>query len=78
MPKANPLQAAVNAGEFSPRMAARVDFAKYPNGAEVLRNMIPLPQGGVTRRPGTRFVAAVSDSSVKGRLLPFEFSTLQA
>lgn len=78
MPKANPLQAALNAGELSPRMAARVDFGKYPAGCEVLRNMIPLPQGGATRRPGTRFVAAAADSGVKGRLLPFEFSTLQA
>lgn len=78
MPKANPLQAALNAGEFSPRMAARVDFGKYPAGCEVLRNMIPLPQGGAARRPGTRFVAAAADSGVKGRLLPFEFSTLQA
>ncbi len=78
MPKANPLQAALNAGEFSPRMAARVDFGKYPAGCEVLRNMILLPQGGAARRPGTRFVAAAADSGVKGRLLPFEFSTLQA
>ncbi len=78
MPKANPLQAALNAGEFSPRMAARVDFGKYPAGCEVLRNMIPLPQGGAARRPGTRFVAAAADSGIKGRLLPFEFSTLQA
>ena len=78
MPKANPLQAALNAGEFSPRMAARVDFGKYPAGCEVLRNMIPLPQGGAARRPGTRFVAAAQDSGIKGRLLPFEFSTLQA
>ncbi len=78
MPKANPLQAALNAGEFSPRMAARVDFGKYPAGCEVLRNMIPLPQGGAARRPGTRFVAAAADSAIKGRLLPFEFSTLQA
>lgn len=78
MPKANPLQAALNAGEFSPRMAARVDFGKYPAGCEVLRNMIPLPQGGAARRPGTRFVAAARDSGTKGRLLPFEFSTQQA
>jgi len=40
--------------------------------------MIPLPQGGLTRRPGTRFVAAAASHDQRPRLLPFEFSTEQA
>lgn len=78
MPRANPLQPAINAGEFSPRMTARVDFSKYPSAAAACRNMIPLAQGGVMRRPGTRFIATVKDSAAKCRLLRFEFSTEQA
>ncbi|MEQ8356737.1 MAG: choice-of-anchor R domain-containing protein [Kiloniellaceae bacterium] len=78
MTRANPLQAAFNAGEIGPRLAARVDFAKYRNAAARLENMIPLPQGGLTRRPGTRFVAAAAEHDRRPRLLPFEFSTEQA
>lgn len=78
MPRATPLQAALNAGEFGPRMVARTDFAKYPFGCATLENMIPLPQGGVTRRPGTRFVAEVKDSAKFSRPMPFQFSNLQA
>ena len=78
MARAHPLQAAFNAGEIGPRLAARVDFAKYQNAAARVENMIPLPQGGLTRRPGTRFVAPAADHSKRPRLLPFEFSTEQA
>ena len=78
MPRANPLQPSLNAGELSPRMAARVDFGKYPAGLAVCKNLISLPQGGISRRPGTRYVAEVKDSSAKCRLLRFEFSTTQA
>ncbi|MFB3149901.1 MAG: ubiquitin-activating E1 FCCH domain-containing protein [Alphaproteobacteria bacterium] len=78
MPRVNDLRPALNAGELSPRMAARVDFNKYPAGAATVKNMIPLPQGGLMRRPGTRYVVPVKDESAKTRLLPFEFSTEQA
>lgn len=78
MPRVNPIQTAVNAGEFSPRMAARVDFSKYPNGAARLENMLPLPQGGLARRPGTRFVVETKNSAKAARLGRFQFSTQQA
>ncbi len=78
MPRANPLIPSVNAGEFSPRMAARTDFAKYRAAARVLENFLPLAQGGAVRRPGLRFVAEVKDSAKATRLLGFEFSVVQA
>ena len=78
MPKASPLQPALNAGEFSPRMVAREDFAKYPLASAVMENFLPLPQGGAMRRPGTRYVATVKDSAKKPRLLEFEFSVVQS
>lgn len=78
MPRANPLQAAFNAGEIGPRLASRVDFPKYHNAGARVENMTPLPQGGLTRRPGTRFVAAAADQDKRPRLIPFEFSTEQA
>lgn len=78
MPRANPLTPSFNAGEITPRLAARTDFAKYPSGLETCENLIPLPEGGAMRRPGTRFIAELKSSAVKGRLKRFEFSTTQA
>ena len=38
MARANLLRPSVNAGEFSPRMAARVDMRQYPFAAETLKH----------------------------------------
>lgn len=72
MPKIDPLQSSFNAGELSPRLHARVDFTKYAAGLEECQNLIPLPEGGLTRRPATRYVAEIADSSKKERLIEFE------
>ena len=77
MPRVDPLKVAFNSGEFSPRMAARVDFNRYPDAGETVRNLLPLPQGGAARRPGTRHVASARNTG-KARLIPFQFSTTQA
>ena len=66
------------AGELSPLLDLRFDFNKYANGAKYIENFVPLPQGGVRRRPGLRYVAEVKDSTKATRLIPFEFSTEQA
>lgn len=78
MPRVDPIQPAFNAGEFGPRMVARADFAKYRNAARKFENLIALAQGGATRRPGFRFVVPVKDALAKTRLIPFQFSTVQA
>lgn len=78
MGKVSALQSAFNAGEVSPRMLARVDIDQYRNAAETAKNLLAIPQGGFTRRPGTRHVAEVSDSTAKTRLLSFEFNVEQA
>ncbi len=66
-----------NSGELSPLLAAREDLAKYHSGCSVMENMIPLPQGGAQKRPGTKFVAE-SKNNTKIRLFPFQFSTTQS
>ena len=78
MPRSNPYTPSFNAGELSPRLAARTDFTKYPAGLETCVNMIPLAEGGLMRRPATRYVAELKSSFVKGRIRPFQFSTTQA
>lgn len=74
--KASPLKDAFNAGEISPLMAARIRIDKYANALNICENMIPLVQGGVTRRTGTMFVSEIKSGAA--RLVPFEFSTTQA
>jgi hypothetical protein len=70
--KATPFLSASNAGEFSPKMDARVDFEKYPAAIARGLNLICLPQGGVTLRPGTRFVKEAKASSSESALIPFD------
>ncbi|MGI9491373.1 MAG: hypothetical protein ACR2QF_03000 [Geminicoccaceae bacterium] len=60
-------------------MAARVDFARYPNASAKLVNLLPIEQGGLIRRPGTRFVKEVKNSAdADHRLIPFVFNAEQA
>ncbi|MBY0335678.1 MAG: hypothetical protein K2X11_03650 [Acetobacteraceae bacterium] len=63
------------AGELSPELLGRQDLRAYANGAALLRNVLILPTGGVTRRPGLRHVATLPGPA---RLIPFEFNTEQA
>ena len=74
----HPFQTNFTAGELSPKLAGHINFDKYANGLEILENMTVFPQGGVTRRSGTRFVCEVKDSSAITRLIPFEFSVTQS
>ena len=78
MPKLHDLKLSSNTGEITPRLHARVDFNKYSSSCETLENMIPLAEGGAMRRAGTRYVAELKSSAVKGRLKRFEFSTTQS
>lgn len=78
MASVTPFLESINSGEFSPRMEARVGFGRYPNAAKMLRNCVLYPQGGFTRRPGTRYVAEVKTSANATRLFPFEYSIDQS
>ena len=65
-------------GEFSPLMYGRIDLAKYPTAMKTARNVIIHPQGAVSNRAGTRYVAKAISNSTKSRLIPFEFSDTQS
>jgi len=65
------------AGELSPRLEGRIDLQKYNEAAQTLQNMLVFPQGGTTRRPGTKFAGQSKDGG-KIRLVNFEFSDEQA
>jgi hypothetical protein len=78
MARVHPFQTNFTAGELTPKLAGQTDFKKYANGVETLENMTVFPQGGATRRSGTRFVCEVKDSSKIVRLIPFEFNITQS
>lgn len=74
MPLAYPLMSNFNGGELTPIAYARPDLKRYSVSVKVLENFLPLIQGGVTRRPGTHYVAATKSASTNVLLVPFVFS----
>lgn len=75
MARSAPAFSSFTAGEISPRLEGRTDIEKYRQGLSDLTNMVVMPHGGVTRRPGTEYLGQVKDNSVKTRLIPFQFKT---
>mgnify|MGYP000005747205 FL=1 len=75
MARSAPSFSSFAAGEISPLLEGRTGIDKYREGLADLTNMVVMPQGGVKRRPGTEFLGEVKNSSVKTRLIPFQFKT---
>lgn len=75
MAKSYSLQTAFNSGVLDTRLSARVDVKQYYNGMSEGTNVLCLPQGGITRRPGMEFIA---DAGEECRVVPFIFSNTQA
>ena len=71
MPKTVHVQSSFSSGELSPLMSGRTTLAQYANGCSLLQNMVVLPQGGITKRPGTAYIHAVKNSANTTTLLPF-------
>jgi hypothetical protein len=74
------LQTNFTTGELDPLMRARVDLKAYENALETAKNVLCQPQGGITRRSGTRYINALPNSGAESaangvRLVAFEFST---
>jgi len=57
-----------SAGELAPALYTRTDIQQYGNGAKTLKNVIPLVEGGVRKRPGTLFL---SEQAGAVRIIPF-------
>jgi hypothetical protein len=74
------IQTNFSTGELDPLLRARVDLGAYANALEEATNVVCQPQGGIRRRPGTKYIAALPNSSTESaangvRLVEFEFST---
>ena len=77
MPLAYPLVSNFNGGELTPLSYARVDLQKYTTSVQTMQDMVPLIQGGATRRMGTRFVGTTKTTG-NVRNVPFVFSDTDA
>ncbi len=63
-------------GELAPALYGRTDLAKYDIGASKIENMLVLRYGGVSRRPGLKYIAVTADNK-PARLIPFRYSASQ-
>jgi hypothetical protein len=66
-------------GELDPLLRARVDLGAYQNALAKATNVLIQPQGGLRRRPGTKHIFELPNSSTPSaangvRLVPFQFS----
>ena len=69
------IQTNFTTGELDPLLRSRVDLKARQNALETARNVVCQPQGGVKRRPGTKFITELGGTPVDGvRLVHFEFS----
>ncbi len=74
--KTKSVQVTFNGGEIAPTAYGRIDIARWSSSLAQCWNFIPMPEGGVTRRTGTRFVAPVKE--INARLLTEEGDYLLA
>lgn len=76
--KVDIIQTSFTGGEFSPSLLGRTDIAQYDNACATVENMLPRSYGPAISMPGTRYVATVSDSTLRTRLIPFVFNRTDA
>ena len=76
--KVDIIQTSFAAGEIAPSLFGRTDIAQYANACELVENMLPRSYGPAISMPGTRYVATVSDSTLRTRLIPFVFNKTDA
>lgn len=70
MPSAR-FQPAFTSGVLGPALWGRVDLQKYDSALRQGINVIVHSHGGISNRPGTRFVCEVMDHDKRHRLVPF-------
>ena len=77
MPKASVLQPSFSSGELSPLYYGQADNPRYKKGLVTGINFLPLLQGPIIRRPGTKYCATTKQQGAP-ILIPFKFSQSQA
>lgn len=72
------LQPSFTGGEISPSLRARVDAASYHTWLHSAQNMWVHPQGGISNRPGTRYVASAKTATGPCRVIAFPITSEEA
>ncbi|MDR1398271.1 MAG: hypothetical protein LBJ14_11160 [Desulfarculales bacterium] len=62
-------------GVIADTLKARLDIVKYASGAKSLQNMTVMPQGGVSKRPGFRFLSLFPGEA---RMIDFVYNESQS
>src|SRR5438128_2069623 len=65
-------------GEISPSLYGETSHPKYVSSLRTCLNWLPIPQGALVKRPGTKFIAPVKDASYAPRLIAYTFSDDQS
>ena len=68
------LQPSFAAGEVAPELHGRVDQSLYHVGLKEATNMVVASAGGISNRPGFRYVGPIKNQSQGARLETFRFS----
>lgn len=71
MGQARSLQTSFTSGVLDPQVESRTDLEHFFRGMRTGDNVVVLPQGGVRRRPGLKYVAALPGAS---RVAAFNYS----
>ena len=66
-------QSNLTAGEIDPQLFGRIDLQAYYNGVQTAQNVLAVPQGGMKKRPGTKYIGTAEGESAP-RLELFSFS----
>lgn len=77
MPKTEMLTS-FSSGLLGAKLRGRNDVQQYKSGCKTLTNMVVMPQGGATKRPGTKKIAAQKTVGETVRLIPFVFSATES
>lgn len=54
MAKINLIKNNFTSGELSPHIWMRTDLSQFRNGAKAVENMLPIIEGGIKKRGGTK------------------------
>lgn len=71
MAKISLLKNNFTSGELSPHIWLRTDLQQFRNGAKAVENMLPIVEGGIKKRGGTKLLSVEQDAV---RILPFNVS----
>lgn len=77
MSKFNSQQSNFSSGELSPKLEGRSDIKEYKDGLALLENFTTINSGGVTKRPGARYIATLANT-IAPVIIPFIVDKLTA